>query len=727
MADQFNLDYLYSLTESNDPVPDAASTRSFGARTADKQGGTQQGRRAWQRRLRPDDQQHGHTSTKSNHSSAFFGATGHHNKHVVGSPGAAYSAQLTASLMSRPYTAPLSVLVTAWSSLYLAILWLYFSLIFALCFKIAWHSILRKPSHLFRKLKLYGSERSALSESSSSAAIDALHDKRTSAQIREIAFERSGEVLLWLGLAVLSLGTTWYHMIRYLLWSYQTFLHKAKLAQLLPPVRHAADARAGATLSPSSTLSTHITHAVHLSQTTLERMHVWLRETSLFKEAWLLVVGNELNWWWSAEVCIFTVGVWALFLRQRGGRSSIPSVWAFMLLGQVVAISFAQNLFHLALVLAPPESGRISISCSSVSAKEDDMELVRAISTNTDEVLRLYTETTEVECEQIDNTMSATGRSSRSDTIGTTNTTRRIWKQTRAITPPSIGRTLDVLVIAPVLVFAVRAVWFVPSTLPRILIMHLFPLLLSLYPTFAGGLLARLRSKLRIYIEHVMPTRHLLALSMLAQPSAVYALLALAAAIMRIANTYAAYGVLKISLQHVTGLQSARPGIRMLCGALFQRTFFSHPAQSSISFDNVCIGISSAAWIMIDMSRNMDKSRSARSARGAGEEQRSSLLFNLAFESAVVALITIIAGPSVTMAAYVAVDEHRREQSMLAAEKRLIVAGATPDAPSARSTTVSCSRPRTAQSDLKERARYILVNEVIEETIVRSNPGRVRR
>ena len=31
----------------------------------------------------------------------------------------------------------------------------------------------------------------------------------------------------------------------------------------------------------------------------------------------------------------------------------MPLVWAFMLIGQLVAISFAQNLFHLALLLSP--------------------------------------------------------------------------------------------------------------------------------------------------------------------------------------------------------------------------------------------------------------------------------------------------------------------------------------------------------------------------------------
>jgi hypothetical protein len=83
-----------------------------------------------------------------------------------------------------------------------------------------------------------------------------------------------------------------------------------------------------------------------------------------------------MNWWWSEKLCLYTVGYWTIFLSTEGnvrkttpihsvylscrasGRSrAIPHLWAYMLLGQVVAISVAANLFYVALSLShlPPE------------------------------------------------------------------------------------------------------------------------------------------------------------------------------------------------------------------------------------------------------------------------------------------------------------------------------------------------------------------------------------
>ena len=112
------------------------------------------------------------------------------------------------------------------------------------------------------------------------------------------------------------------------------------------------------------------------SELFLNRLTDWLKGTELFEQAWKTVCANALNWWWSEQLCLFTVGAWTVFLSAQGESSScslsqitdvrmytgrrynIRYTWAYMLLGQVVAISVASNLFYLAISLAPPPKSK---------------------------------------------------------------------------------------------------------------------------------------------------------------------------------------------------------------------------------------------------------------------------------------------------------------------------------------------------------------------------------
>lgn len=44
---------------------------------------------------------------------------------------------------------------------------------------------------------------------------------------------------------------------------------------------------------------------------------------------------------------------WSMLLAIEGRRRKIPHLWAYMALAQLVNLSFAQNLFYVALLLAP--------------------------------------------------------------------------------------------------------------------------------------------------------------------------------------------------------------------------------------------------------------------------------------------------------------------------------------------------------------------------------------
>jgi len=92
----------------------------------------------------------------------------------------------------------------------------------------------------------------------------------------------------------------------------------------------------------------------------------------LFKEAWAFACVHPVNWWWSEQLCLFTAGAWAVFIAVEGKRYNVKHVWAYMLLGQIVAISVASNLFYLALILSESSavsSRRISSLKETVSVR----------------------------------------------------------------------------------------------------------------------------------------------------------------------------------------------------------------------------------------------------------------------------------------------------------------------------------------------------------------------
>tara|TARA_R110002003_G_scaffold1926_10_gene23778 strand:+ start:7145 stop:7375 length:231 start_codon:yes stop_codon:yes gene_type:complete len=44
---------------------------------------------------------------------------------------------------------------------------------------------------------------------------------------------------------------------------------------------------------------------------------LWLRETSLFREAWETVVVGNARYWWSHQIFFFALGL-GLYLEQKG-------------------------------------------------------------------------------------------------------------------------------------------------------------------------------------------------------------------------------------------------------------------------------------------------------------------------------------------------------------------------------------------------------------------------
>ena len=84
------------------------------------------------------------------------------------------------------------------------------------------------------------------------------------------------------------------------------------------------------------------------------RLHIarWLNDTPFYQDALEIVAEKARYFWWGQQVNLGAVS-WSVFLGIEGQRRKIPYLWAFMALAQLVNLSYAQNLFFLALLLTP--------------------------------------------------------------------------------------------------------------------------------------------------------------------------------------------------------------------------------------------------------------------------------------------------------------------------------------------------------------------------------------
>lgn len=91
-------------------------------------------------------------------------------------------------------------------------------------------------------------------------------------------------VLLFVGLAAGSVLSTWYYMVQYFKVSYQIWLMWRSYYDL-----------------------------------TTDKTHwgLWLKETSLFKEAWEIAIVGNARYWWTHQIFFFASGL-GLVLEQKG-------------------------------------------------------------------------------------------------------------------------------------------------------------------------------------------------------------------------------------------------------------------------------------------------------------------------------------------------------------------------------------------------------------------------
>lgn len=78
----------------------------------------------------------------------------------------------------------------------------------------------------------------------------------------------------------------------------------------------------------------------------------WLNDTPIYRDAREIVAEKARRLFWGQQIDLGMI-VWSLLLSIEGRRRRIPYTWAYYCLAQLVSLSFAQNLFYVAMLLAP--------------------------------------------------------------------------------------------------------------------------------------------------------------------------------------------------------------------------------------------------------------------------------------------------------------------------------------------------------------------------------------
>ncbi|KAI1467142.1 uncharacterized protein F4812DRAFT_431382 [Daldinia caldariorum] len=78
----------------------------------------------------------------------------------------------------------------------------------------------------------------------------------------------------------------------------------------------------------------------------------WLSDTPIFYDAVEIVAEKARRFWWGQQIDLATVA-FSMLLSIEGRRRNIPLIPSFLILAHLVSLSFAQNLFYVALLLTP--------------------------------------------------------------------------------------------------------------------------------------------------------------------------------------------------------------------------------------------------------------------------------------------------------------------------------------------------------------------------------------
>ena len=150
-------------------------------------------------------------------------------------------------------------------------------------------------------------------------------------------------------LSVLSFSTLSYHMLNYLIVSYTDWAIEKSI-----PLPRRLFGDAGLLGGGSQGVKIQVWQ--------------WLTSSTLFQDFAQSICGNGARFWWTQQALLMTMG-WSVFMSFEGQQTTtndqseiliiigrkrnIKHLWYYAFISQILPLSFAQNLFFLAMLLMP--------------------------------------------------------------------------------------------------------------------------------------------------------------------------------------------------------------------------------------------------------------------------------------------------------------------------------------------------------------------------------------
>jgi hypothetical protein len=89
----------------------------------------------------------------------------------------------------------------------------------------------------------------------------------------------------------------------------------------------------------------------------------WSITSSLFRDFGDAIVGDSARFFWVQSALLATLSIF-YYMGSEGRQRGVPQLWSFFCLSQILPISFAQNLFYVALLLSPETEGQLHFNKS---------------------------------------------------------------------------------------------------------------------------------------------------------------------------------------------------------------------------------------------------------------------------------------------------------------------------------------------------------------------------
>ncbi len=170
-------------------------------------------------------------------------------------------------------------------------------------------------------------------------------------------------ISLFAALATLSFAVLSYHMLDFLVQSYQSW-------------RFLAEDTFSSQGSQVHSSTTYHNDSI-LEKIPRVQIWNWATQSNLFQKFGEVICNDTHRFWWTQLALIYSCS-WNIYMKIQGGclytprnevwhvnvvffcpgtRQEIAHLWAYFLLGQILPISFTQNLFLLASILHPGDPG----------------------------------------------------------------------------------------------------------------------------------------------------------------------------------------------------------------------------------------------------------------------------------------------------------------------------------------------------------------------------------